>query len=67
MPKILFIGHSASRTGAPVILLDLLQWLRRNTADEFDLYVTETGPLLANFRAIAKTEVLRREPGLGGV
>jgi glycosyltransferase involved in cell wall biosynthesis len=66
MPKILFIGHSASRTGAPIILLNLLQWLRGNTADEFDLYVTETGPLLADFRAIAKTEVLRREPSLGG-
>jgi glycosyltransferase involved in cell wall biosynthesis len=66
MPKILFIGHSASRTGAPLILLGLLQWLRKNTTDEFDVYVTETGPLLADFRAIAKTEVLRKEPGLGG-
>jgi glycosyltransferase involved in cell wall biosynthesis len=66
MPKIVFIGHSASRTGAPVILLNFLRWLRKNTADDFDVFIAETGPLLADFRAIAETKILRSEPGLGG-
>jgi glycosyltransferase involved in cell wall biosynthesis len=64
--KILFIGHSASRTGAPIVLLTFLQWLRRNDDVEFDVTVGEGGPLLPEFRALANTEVVKREPDFGG-
>jgi glycosyltransferase involved in cell wall biosynthesis len=60
--KILFIGHSAGRTGAPIILLTFLQWLRRNDDAQFDVRIVEGGPLLTEFEAIASTEVLQREP-----
>jgi len=60
--KILFIGHSAARTGAPIILLTFLQWLRRNDDVQFDVRIVEGGPLVTEFEAIASTEVIQREP-----
>ena len=46
MKKILFISHEASRTGAPLVLLSLLQDIKRQHPDE-ELYVLQvsTGAL----------------------
>lgn len=65
MPKnILFIGHSAGRTGAPIILLSFLRWLRQNHDVRFDVGLIESGPLMADHQVLSNTDVLRGAPNL---
>ena len=49
MKKILFVTHEAARTGSPLNLLRFLRWLRKNTAQEFEVLVAKDGPLVADF------------------
>ncbi|MDQ3800550.1 MAG: glycosyltransferase [Acidobacteriota bacterium] len=59
MKRILFIGHEASRSGAPMILLHFLQWLRRNDSEfEADLLLLRGGDLEAEYRKAADVYVL---------
>lgn len=53
--KVLFIAHEASRTGAPVVLLSLLKWLKKNTDLSFEILVLIDGPLRQEFESVAKT------------
>lgn len=51
--NVLFIGNDASRTGAPIGLLELLRWLKRNTDWQFSLVLRRSlGPLLADYEAL---------------
>jgi glycosyltransferase involved in cell wall biosynthesis len=52
--KILFVSHEATRTGAPMVLLHLLRWLRRETKQEFELLLVKGGPLKPEFEKVAK-------------
>ena len=52
--KILFISHDASRTGAPIVLLHLMRWLKDNTDYKFDVLLCEGGPLLGEFNEVAE-------------
>jgi Glycosyl transferases group 1 len=52
-PKILFTGHEASRTGAPLILLGLMKAFERLTGAELLLILERGGPLLEDFRQVA--------------
>ena len=57
--RILYIGHDASRTGAPMVLLHYLQWLRsRDPAAEIDLLLLTDGPLTDAYRSVANVFVL---------
>jgi glycosyltransferase involved in cell wall biosynthesis len=60
--KILFIGHEASRTGAPIVLLNLLKWLKKNSDIEFETLISHNyghrGELISEFNKIAKTTLL---------
>ena len=56
--KILFIGHEASRSGAPILLLQLLQWLKQNSRWQFEILLKNGGPLEKDFAALAPTTVL---------
>lgn len=59
MKRILFIGHDASRTGAPMVLLHYLQWLRSNDASaEIDLLLLTDGPLTDDYRSVANVHIL---------
>lgn len=58
-PKLLFFSHSASRNGATILLLQLLQWLRRNQEFEFEVSILGRGDLTADFEQIAPTRTLR--------
>lgn len=51
-PKVLFVSHEASRTGAPMFLLHLLRWLRNNTDLQFDLLLAKGGPLQEEFAKV---------------
>ncbi len=53
VPKILFTGHEASRTGAPLILLRLMEAFRSLTGAELYLILERGGPLLDDYARIA--------------
>ncbi len=55
MKKILFISHDASRSGAPFVLLYLLQWLKSNKKHiQLDLLLVNGGPLEEDFKSLCK-------------
>lgn len=59
MKRILFIGHEASRSGAPMILLHFLQWLKENDSRfEADLLLLRGGDLEAEYRRVIDVYVL---------
>jgi len=59
--QILFIGHSAGRTGAPIVLLHLLRWLKVHTNISFQILLREGGELEPEFKALAPVWVLNRK------
>jgi glycosyltransferase involved in cell wall biosynthesis len=59
MRRILFVGHDASRTGAPIILLHLLRWFRENRPDRpFDLLLLKGGEIEADYREVCDVHVM---------
>lgn len=58
-PRVLFLGHAAERTGPPIILLDILRWLRSHTDIEVGTVLQEGGPLLADYQALGPTWLLQ--------
>lgn len=52
-PSIIFVSHEASRTGAPMVLLAMLKWLKANTQIEFGIVIGADGPLRNEFLALA--------------
>lgn len=61
-PRTLFVSHEASRTGAPMVLLHFLRWLRANTSLDFEVLLLAGGPLVPEFAAVAPTRLV---PALG--
>jgi len=51
--KLIFICHEASRTGAPILLLHMLQWIKNNTDIEFEVILKRGGDLTEDFQKIA--------------
>ncbi len=51
-PRVLFLGHAAERTGPPLILLELLRWLRSETDIETGVVLKEGGELLEEYRTV---------------
>lgn len=60
--KILFVGHEASRTGAPIILLRLMEHYARTVDAELILVLQRGGELLPEYTKIA--HVIREDAGL---
>ncbi|MBC3757752.1 glycosyltransferase family 4 protein [Hyunsoonleella sp. SJ7] len=55
MKKILFISHEMSRTGAPMVLLYLLQWIRKHHSDVIvDVLALQNGGLEDDFKKISR-------------
>jgi len=51
--KVLFISHESSRTGAPLVLLSFLKWLKQNQSDiACDLVSLKTGELREEFENV---------------
>lgn len=59
---VLFISHETSRTGAPMVLLHLLEWLRRNSSLRFAVLLQRGGPLLDEFRGVCETFEMHPRP-----
>lgn len=55
MKIILFISHDASRTGAPILLLNFLKWFKQNSPLPFKVLLGRGGPLESEFAALAPT------------
>ena len=56
--KILFIGHDASRTGAPIHLLHILKWLKAHTKVSFEVLLRNGGELQAEFEALSPVHLI---------
>jgi glycosyltransferase involved in cell wall biosynthesis len=61
MKKILFVSHEASCSGAPIVLLHFLRWLKANTNIPFKILLKEGGELESEFTALAPVINLSRE------
>jgi len=55
--RVLFISHDASQTGAPIVFLHLLRWVKANTNISITILLKNGGTLEADFNAIAPTYV----------
>ncbi len=55
MKPILFVGHSAGLTGAPILLLNFLSWLKQNSSIPFKIVLRETGSLSGAYASLADT------------
>jgi glycosyltransferase involved in cell wall biosynthesis len=51
--RVLFVSHEASRTGAPIVLLRFLRWLRANTSIDFEVVLRRGGELAGEFADLA--------------
>ena len=58
--RVLFVGHSGHRSGAPIIMLEFLRWLKSRADYELGVMLLVGGPLVADFERVAPTEVLDR-------
>jgi glycosyltransferase involved in cell wall biosynthesis len=54
-PRVLFVSHEATRSGAPIMFLHFLRWLRANTSLSFEILLLAGGPLADDFAAVAPT------------
>lgn len=61
---IIFISHDATRTGAPIILLNQLKWLKINTSLSFQIILKNGGELENKFKEIAPTFIWNSETSL---
>ncbi len=55
--KILFIGHSASRTGAPISLLRIIRWLKQEKEVIPNILLAQGGELVPEYEKLGKTYV----------
>src|SRR5690349_10376697 len=64
--RVVFVCHEASRTGAPLLLFELVKWLVKERGVEPYIVLLSDGPLTEQFKSIApvfcwKTGSGRRE------
>jgi len=60
--NILFVGHYAGHTGAPIILLRLITWLKENTNLGLKVLLKSDGPLKSLYETIAPVSIYSK-PG----
>lgn len=58
--SLLFVGHDASRTGAPTVGLAFLRWLERHGHTDVRIHLIRGGPLLGAHQALAPTSIAPR-------
>ena len=58
---ILFISHTAARTGAPINLLRFLTWFKQHTKIPFRILFQSGGELFSAFESLAPVSVLYQE------
>ncbi len=58
---VLFLGHDATRTGAPLLLLGIIKWLKAHSAITPAVLLKRGGELALEYGAIAPTRCLAEE------
>ncbi len=53
--RVLFISHDASRTGAPIVLLHFIRWIKQNSNFEFCILLKDSGHLHEDFSELGTT------------
>ena len=61
MKKILFISHDATRTGAPILILNLVKLLLKFREYEITFLLKEGGVLESDFMSLAPTYFVKRQ------
>jgi len=57
--KICFISHNATRTGAPIVLLNFLKWFKLNFNNVyFEIWLLEDGELRSEFELLGPCKVM---------
>jgi len=56
--RLLAVTHEASRTGAPIVLLRFLEWLRREEGAHVETLALRGGPLLDDFAAVGPVHLI---------
>ena len=59
-PRVLFVSHQATRTGAPAVLLSFLRWLADHGEVDAEVLLWRDGPLEPAFRDVAPVHVAGR-------
>jgi glycosyltransferase involved in cell wall biosynthesis len=55
--RILFVSHDATRTGAPIVLLTLIGWLKIHADLDIRILLRDGGPMVEHFEALAPTYI----------
>lgn len=58
--KVLFINHDASRSGAPIFLLNFLKWFQANSTIPFRVLSKNSGDMDHDFQALAPLNFFKR-------
>ncbi|WP_197067126.1 glycosyltransferase [Ensifer sp. ZNC0028] len=53
-PTVIFLSHESSRTGAPRVLLNLIEWVSRNTSVSFRIVIGSRGAWSDKFEALGE-------------
>jgi glycosyltransferase involved in cell wall biosynthesis len=62
--NILFVSHDASRTGAPIMLLNLLRWSHQNRDTPFRILAGSSGELLSDFEELGMVDLFEPDRSL---
>jgi len=65
--SVLFVSYDAARTGAPILFLNFLRWVRDNTKLPFEVLLVNGGELEREYREVAPVHVLNEEEHQGGI
>ena len=63
-PEVVFVGHEATLTGAPILLLHLLGWLRAESHLPFTVLLMRGGRLEQAFRELGGRRLVGRWPSM---
>src|SRR5262245_48792621 len=58
--RVLFVSNEASRTGSPIMLLNLLRWLSQHSNIDFDLLLRDGGLLIREYQRLCPVYVAGR-------
>lgn len=62
LKRLLFVGHTANVSGAPMVLLHLCRWLASNTEIVFDVWLGDDLPLVDEIRSSGARRVFSGSP-----
>lgn len=60
MNKFLFVSHNATRTGAPIVLYNLIKWIKENKQDKVEVWFLEGGEMVEEFERLCHCRILHK-------